>query len=188
MPLDQQLLDRLDAQWARLRPQWHATLAPGLGEEEQRELIAPLGLTIPSELRTWWAWRQIDAAVTDSSEILSLPSAVRYCQMRRDVAAEVAADTKADPEELWPQRFLAVALSGSIAIATDCSVQGPASPLFADLAHGIPVNPSHLALPSFGHLIHGWVEMYEAGYYTWDDHRGWIAIGPAQSLLQANLV
>ena len=86
------------------------------------------------------------------------------------VAAEVC-ETPDEANELFPPTFVpAFGTGGSVTIAANAAL-GPATPL-----HYVEFHPSgdHLRMlaPSLGDAVNRWVEMYEAGYYRWDEARG----------------
>jgi hypothetical protein len=173
MPLTNELLDRLDRQWRRLEPSWYESLSPGLSGAQMDELTAPIGLTLPPELRTWWGWHNgtpTAVNVTPEAQILSLPDAASWWQTLRDEANE-AAPTDPGPDRYWPAAYLPVFALGPDAIATDCRLHGQSSPLFH-----VPTRwrgeRNALLAPSVGDVVHRWVEMYEGDYYAWHDEPG----------------
>jgi hypothetical protein len=77
-------------------------------------------------------------------------------------------------------------------ISTDCTIQGPSSPMFLTdeyRSHDV----RDLLAPSFGDIVHRWVEMLEAGYYEWTKAQFpgggvWQPIGLAKRPIKVNLM
>jgi hypothetical protein len=88
--------------------------APGLSDDQMESAIAPLGLLLPDEARTWWRWRngqvdRLDGLFCPGFRPLSIQEAVEHYRFMRRIAkdtAEPGLATRETAEELWaPQWF-----------------------------------------------------------------------------------
>jgi hypothetical protein len=175
VPLTEELLARLERCLSDQRLPWLSSRRQPLTDDEIDQLTRPVGIALPPELRLWWRWfngasapRRVE--LTPVLEVVSLEVALRGRDAMIDVAAGVA-ETPDDAERLYPSSFLPLFGSGgSVTIAANTAL-GPATPL-----HYVEFHPNDHPLvmlaPSLGDAVHRWVEMYEAGYYRWDEARG----------------
>jgi hypothetical protein len=176
VPLDEELLARLERCLSDQRLPWLSARRPPLSDDEMAQLTEPIGIELPPELHLWRGWfngatTPGRAEVTPVLEAASLEAALRARECLRGVAAEAAQMRDEDIEQHFPSSFLPVfATGGSVTIAADAGI-GPATPL-----HYVEFHPNHHPLvmlaASLGDAVHRWVEMYEAGYYRWDEGRG----------------
>lgn len=134
--------------------------------------MAPLGLRLPAEARTWWAWHDgaepdpaaVSRQLGPGQEYLSLREAVRLYQDEREMFTH-------DPfvRELRPaDRFPIAYVSGPI--TCDCSVdEGAPTPIFHVHSHDYDIdgvrNPK---AGSFGEMVTWWIEALEGGGWVWD--------------------
>lgn len=143
MPADLQrlaeLLEQLEAQWHRHGAGIAGVLAPGLSEDQIGELMAPLGLTLPVELRAWWGWHNGTTAAPDDDariigpglfDFISLEDAIVHYRQAR---ALLPAPVDRDPEQYWHQTWFPVLTHASHGqgIYVDCVVPpGEPTPLY----------------------------------------------------------
>lgn len=176
MPLDEELLARLERCLSDQRLPWLSARRQPLTDDEIAQLTEPIGVELPPELRLWWGWfngatTPARVELTPVLEVVSLEVALRGRATMRAVAAEVAQMRDEDIERHFPSSFLPVfGTGGSVTIAANAGL-GPATPL-----HYVEFHPNDHPLvmlaPSLGDAVHRWVEMYEAGYYSWDEASG----------------
>jgi hypothetical protein len=174
VPLNEELLARLERCLSDQRVPWLSARRQPLSDDEMDQLTAPVGIELPPELRLWWRWfngasRPQRVELTPVLEVVSLEVSLRGRETMMDVASQLT-EAPDDAERLYPSSFVPVFGSGgSVTVAADSAV-GPATPL-----HYVEFHPNDHPLvmlaPSLGDAVHRWVEMYEAGYYRWDAAR-----------------
>lgn len=174
VPLNEELLARLARCLSDQRLPWLSARRQPLSDDEMDQLTQPVGIELPPELRLWWRWfngatRPRRVELTPVLEILSLELALRGRGTMMDVASGVT-ETPDDAERVYPSSLLPVFGSGgSVTIAAN-SALGPATPLRYVEFHPND-HPLLMLAPSLGDAVHRWVEMFEAGYYRWDEGR-----------------
>jgi hypothetical protein len=100
---------------------WPDLLRPGLTEDEIDGLTQPLGLTLPVEARTLFAWHDGVESGANPADSLILPPA-RFVGLRELTALygdwwwpaveEIAASDNIEPSDFWPREYFPV-LHGS---------------------------------------------------------------------------
>ena len=137
-------------------------LAPGLADHEIDEIVGPLELELPEELRAWWRWHNGGPVeLLPARAMYSLQHAVaQYAQGIRPDAGY-----HGDPERaLRPVSEKAVIL---IRCAGSGRIPAPVYSL-----HDW-TSDARLALPSFGELVHTWMGYVEQGIYAARSPDGW---------------
>jgi len=175
-----ELLEELRESWQRQGAPIASSLAPGLDPREIDDLTQSVGVRLPVEPRTWWAWhdgvppsqglqrRQLGPG----QEYACLAEAVDWHGTRREIAADLA-EHGLDPDEMWPMHLFPILHLGDI--ACDCSVADHApSPIFdADYHHTL--GPPQVRARSFGEMVEWWIEALNDGAWRYDPERGtWI--------------
>lgn len=138
------------------------------------DLVAPLGISLPEEARTWWGWHDgveetaLQHTIGPHWAFGSLSQAVEDTLMMR----EVAADPDLAGENIWRDSYLCVAL-GEAYIVGDTSV-GRDQPMPIRLVdtndQRYPEDPD---LPSLGALIRAWTESIRTARWTFDPGSGY---------------
>jgi cell wall assembly regulator SMI1 len=150
---------------------------PGLAAGKIEEMLAPLGLRLPTEGLTWWQWH--DGANRQGQErlfgpwkaYLSLDEAIAVYQESRSVAEVTAgAWPQNDPDFLWHPTWLPIK-GPQLPIVIDCSVpEGQPTPvIFVDWQ-----NVDGFSKPraeSFGQMVSWWIEAIDCGAWRWDPER-----------------
>ena len=113
------LLEELEARWRAQQAPIARYLQPGISEEEMAELVEPLGMTIPSEVRTWYRWhngaaetgRGIDREMCGTGwKFFLLQRAIEEALEQGARALEVCKGDEAEAERiLWKSAWLPLA-------------------------------------------------------------------------------
>jgi len=139
LPRLAELLEKLEAQWQRHGAGIADALAPGLPQDQLDELMAPLGLTLPVELRAWWGWHNGTTADPNDSYTRNIGPGYDYISLEeaivhyRQARALWPAPVDRDPEQYWHQTWLPVLILASHGqgIYVDCVVPvGEPTPLY----------------------------------------------------------
>lgn len=155
---------------------------PGLTSDQADEVLAPLGLRLPSEGRAWWRWH--DGPTPEGRGLLfgpgkfcvSLEKAVEiYREFRAIVARAVEPDNPPldDADYRWNPAWLPID-GPQLPTVIDCSVpEGEPTPLrFIDLAD-VEESPKPRA-QSLGQMVTWWITALESGVWQWDRNaRAW---------------
>jgi hypothetical protein len=173
--LDAQLLHTYEE---RLRAQglpFDEWVRPGLRGDEMDTVLAPLGLRLPSEARTWWGWHDGEnpTARNDllgpSTEFLSLAESVRQYGQSRGIAERTAKQDPPpwdDPDFAWNPAWLPISRPGH-PVVIDCSVaeDDPTPIRYIDWQ-----NVDSFFLPkaqSLGQMVTWWIEAIDVGAWEW---------------------
>ncbi len=178
--LDLEMLREYDAQLRKTGVPVDDWARPGLSEEEMRETLAPLGLTLPSEARAWWGWRNGEDDASDGrlwrpyDRCLALDQAVAQYQQSRLVAERGAEKWEGmERDDIWhPTWFPLVKGDGAPITVIDCSVpEGAPTPItFVDWEDlHTPTLPSARSL---GEMISWWIDALERGAWRFDASSG----------------
>ena len=150
---------------------------PGLGDEEMREMLAPLGLRLPVEGRLWWGWHD-GAPGSDyhkliappGEKFLSLAEAVEtYREFRAIVLKHVEPDIPAlaNPDDRWDPAWLPIR-GPQLPLVIDCSVpEGQPTPLRRIDLQDIEGSPRPRG-QSLGEMVSWWMSAIDAGAWRWD--------------------
>jgi hypothetical protein len=154
--LDTQLLEELEDRWREQSPAVLQRMQPGIDDDEIDRLSAPLGYTIPEELRRWYRWHN---GSTGSPIIISRC----FSTLSDDVAATL--DFEAD-EEKWKKGWLQVMDEKPLMIF-DCrgGVSEPVPVWHFDYAFDFPTRP---VFESIGDMVSFWIELIDDGHVSWD--------------------
>ena len=126
--------------------------APGLSDAQIDDIIGPAGLQMPEEVRVWWRWHNgvrpgsppDHWMIVPGRDLLRLQDAVdTYSYVGRG-------DGLLKPFSEKPHIYVACRATGKV----------PA-PVYYETYDFSP----HLALPSFGELILGWIRYIDSGGY-----------------------
>lgn len=169
-----ELLDALQDRWVRGEAaDLVSHLEPGLSDERIDELTSPLGLRLPPELRTWFAWRNgaQHREWTCSLDLWSLATSVAETQLRRDTNLRVRRNPEAAEEsEFQPSWFMFSGGDGSGAYV-DTADRRPMSHLYYWDPEQPPVDTG---IPSLGRLVEIAIEAWDCGWYVRWEPGGWV--------------
>jgi hypothetical protein len=161
--LDLDLLQRLEAAWRAQGALIADALAPGLTDAEIDHLTAA-GLQLPAEARLWWGWHNGATGTTSQSDdighdviIYSLGQALE--EFRNDLGGG---------GELAPASWLPLAQVTGGLLCIDCTPAEIAPVHRVDWQTGFTPGTD-----SMGELVERWLEMYEAGAWTWNPSGWW---------------
>jgi hypothetical protein len=177
LPVPLLSMDMLSAYEERLRSQglpvdeW---ARPGLKLDAMEEMLAPLGLRLPVEGRSWWQWHDgtthpgQERLFGPWKEYLSLEKAVAVYHQFRSIADETAgAWPQNDRDFLWSPTWFPMK-GPQLPIVIDCSVpEGQPTPIrFIDWQ-----NVDGFFKPraeSFGQMVSWWIEAIDCGAWRWN--------------------
>jgi cell wall assembly regulator SMI1 len=167
--LNDELLTQFGERLTRLGVPAIAAAQPGLTAERIESLLAPLGLSLPTEVRTWWGWHDgvAEARGPAATALLSwrwfpLTEAIAFCGELRRMAAEI---DEAPSQTFWGDSWLPVCgEQGPVVIETDVPDEAP-----CPVHIWWPEDPAAPAvLPSLGELILLWIEAIDCGVWCYD--------------------
>jgi hypothetical protein len=158
---------------------------PGLTDAQMGSLTAEIGLSLSTEARIWWGWRDgidVEAARSQASlgpswDVLSLEAAVRDAVAKRDMAARAAEGGLLDPRDDWQDSW--IALCGDVSyprIACDCGVPPGAPSTIHYFDPEFNDDPRHPKAASIGELVHAWLEALDDGTWNIDSQTGEFAL------------
>lgn len=165
-------LEILEQQWRRLGAPIASNLRAGLSARDIDRLAAPSGLTIPPELRIWWAWHDGAApaagAPRDSATIgpgrltfLGLQESLDAAAWNRSVHA------KSDDmgSVYWRDTWLPILIRDATRVYVDCSEATPLgySPLRVVVWEWAQFNV--VRAPSLTAAVHLWAQLLEDDHY-----------------------
>jgi hypothetical protein len=152
---------------------------PGLTDEQMRETLAPLGLRLPAEGRTWWGWHDGSPGYGDSKLIappgerfLTLAEAVEtYREYRKIVEELVEPDIPelANPDDRWSPSWLPIR-GPQLPVVIDCSVGEGPTPLRRIDLQDVEDSPRPRA-QSLGQMVTWWIAALDSGAWRWDAER-----------------
>jgi hypothetical protein len=177
--LTEGLLGELEQRWHAQQAPIVRYLQPGISEEEMAELVEPLGMTVPSEVRTWYRWRNgavetgrgIDREMCGTGwAFFSLQRATQEARERRGLALDVANGDVAEAERiLWSSAWLPLAGNyhgGVMFVDSRAQSDPPRTPVhYTEPQMGTQVPPP---APSLGQVITWWIEAIDDGICEYD--------------------
>jgi hypothetical protein len=154
-------------------------LKPGLTDEEMDEIVAPLGLSLPTEGRVWWGWHDgetvegRDKVIRPWRSFLSLAESVRVYRELRSMAEElVEPDIPPldDADYRWNPTWLPIT-GIQLPFVIDCSVaEGEPTPIrcidWQDVDGFFEPRAG-----SFGQMIIWWMSAIDSGAWRWNPER-----------------
>lgn len=177
--LDEQALDHYRSLLLEVGIPFDQWTNPGLSDSQMDNVAASLPFDLPSEARTWWAWRD-GASESKAASFgpgyycFSLSGAVEAYGQARATARKSAGEPglegpRSDPDFLWKPSWLPILGPGALKTAIDCDVaEGEPSPVsFIDVAEQPEEYARHKAR-SMGELIGWWCCALEVGAWEWD--------------------
>jgi len=179
--LTEKLLEDLAARWRAFDAPVARQLRPGLADDEIDALVAPLGLRVPPEARTWWKWHNGggDACIVHSGgkAFLSLEHCVERATMMRQIASEVTKPYRLSAEErndmahgVWHRDWLPLCPDGVGCMAVISAGRDDASKAVCPVLFRDWDGEASLLAPSIGTLVCQWISVLDAGAETYD-HR-----------------
>lgn len=169
-----ELLDALQDRWVRGEAaDLVSHLQPGLSEERIDELTSPLGLVLPPEVRTWFAWRNGGARHiwTLALDLWSLEDAVVETRRWRAIAHDVRRDPNVPEEVEFASSWFMFSGGGGAGAYVDANEQRPTSPIsYWDPEQG----PVDTGVPSLGRLVEIAIEAWDSGWYVRWEPGGWV--------------
>lgn len=169
-----ELLDALEERWVSGGLTDLVThLEPGLSDARIDELTGPLGIRLPPELRTWFAWRNGGGRRfwTVPLDLWSLQDAVAETQRKFDLNVRVRLDPSVpEDNEFQPSWFLFTGADGRGAYV-DTSDDGDTSRIYWWNPEQEPV---YSGVASLGRLVELAIEAWDTGWYVRWDQGGWV--------------
>jgi cell wall assembly regulator SMI1 len=173
--LDGDLLAELEARWQRLGVALLEGLQPGVPVQDMDALAAPLGLRLPPEARTWWAWhdgvrRGVPPRMNGAGwSFLTLESALAETAFRRELAESVAGE---HAQQLWATSWLVLStnMHGAAIVIDAVDDNAPASPVrYIETEDSrSSVEP---ATRSMGEMVSWWLDAIDSGAHSYDARR-----------------
>jgi hypothetical protein len=175
-------LERLGQQWQRLGAPIASYLRPGLSARDIDALAEAHGLTIPPELRVWWAWHD-GAARPAEVPLYSAsigPGSLTFLGLREslDAAASnrsIHAKSEGLGDLYWRDAWLPILICDATRVYVDCPRVTPEgySPLRVVVWEwaGYSVDRA----PSLTAAVHMWAQLLEDDHYRIVSHPsgGW---------------
>ena len=84
--LTEALLDELKARWREQGAPIAGQLQPGIDDATMAEITAPLGLTVPSEARTWYRWHNGATETEGRTDAKMGGMGWRFLSLQRSIA------------------------------------------------------------------------------------------------------
>jgi cell wall assembly regulator SMI1 len=183
--LSPEMLTDLERQWQRQGVPLLEHLRPGLPRSEIDALIAPLGLRLPVEARTWWGWH--DGARTNGPsvrrtigagfEYLPLAEAVEQYRLCREASEQVASTEghprpMSEPEYWWRPQWFPITLTGyGGVVACDCSVGNDSPTPIRMVWWAGRESFAEPVAQSFGQVVSWWIDALRTGVWRYDAGR-----------------
>lgn len=176
-----------EEQLETLRTLWVAQGAPiaqrlraPLSDAEIDKVTESIGVSLPSEARTWWGWH--DGAESDEAvgaelgpdlRFMSLSEAVDQYRFWRGLFEEewkgLTDDFYDDPDYWWRPSWLPVTeRSGAIRIETAVNPGQPSPVYWAYFADHDAQGLARPRVSSMGEMVDWWIEALEAGSWAFD--------------------
>ena len=145
--------------------------APGLSDAQIDDIIGPTGLQMPEEVRVWWRWHNGVRPGYPPDHWMVVPGRILLAlepevEAYRDLAR---GNGLLMPFSEKPHIYVACRAAGNV----------PA-PVYYETHDFAP----HLALPSFGELILGWIRYIDSGGYP-SGPDGWTDDAPDPAGIEA---
>jgi cell wall assembly regulator SMI1 len=162
-------------------------LQPGLAEEQQDRMLAPLELRLPQEARLWWRWHDgvtlvrapsIQRTIGPGFEYLPLAEAIVQYHRCRDAAREVASTPGQsppvnNPDHWWAPHWFPVTLTGyGGVVACDCSVDDALRTPIRMVWWAGRESYADPVTQSFGEMVSWWIDAMETGAWHFDTGHG----------------
>jgi hypothetical protein len=159
--LDTHLLKELEDRWRQQSPTLLERMQPGIDDDEIDRLSAPLGYTLPEEVRRWYRWHN-----GSSGHDIAI----------RRAMTELADDVKQtlefqDEDEHWNNGWLKV-MTQKPYVVFDCSGSetGPVAVWHYDYEFPRPSRP---VFESIGDMVAFWIQLIDDNRMFWDVEHGW---------------
>ena len=172
------LLQELESQWRREGAPVAGLLAPGLSDAQIDELVEPLGIVLPEELRVWWRWHNGLAEKPDEHQRGSIgpgdwhPMSLREARDR--YLQEPHRKDWPDGDLYWRDAWFPFANLSNDVLFVDTSridPRGDAAPVRIRKWFGWEGYDVDIA-PSLAVVLATWVRALREGYYWWDRDEG----------------
>ena len=164
-------LGRLEKAWAHLEAPIVPILQRGLSDEQIDDLCAPLGLTVPPELRAWWQWH--DGAVVPEGgrwiqrtigpggyEFLPLADALDLYERLRSIFPDGA-------EHVWTRTWMPFMARDSETLYVDCAGVTAWGNSPVRQVNKEWEEPEVDRAQSLLHAVETWIWLLESGSYRW---------------------
>jgi cell wall assembly regulator SMI1 len=179
--LTRQLLEQLEERWRAQNAPIAHHLQPGLSEPEMATIMAPLGLAVPAEARTWFGWH--DGARSDGVAInwtmtglgwkfFPLSHAVEEATEQRTRARQIAGE-RADAL-LWRDAWLPLAdnfHAGVIVVDATAPADRRETPVYyTEPELGTRAGAPRAA--TLGQMVTWWIEAIDEHVIDYDSSTG----------------
>lgn len=176
------LLQELDRALERIDAPITGLWRPGLTDAEMDALTEPIGIQLPAEARTWWAWHdgvtydpqtRLAATLGDGWEVPPLSDAVEDAIRARDLSAQIAAKSPPGEFDEWRDSWITfVGVEPPERLACECAPrEGEAAPV----VHYDPMfnlTPSNYKAASMGDVVTVWLQAIDDGTWHIDPDTG----------------
>lgn len=171
-PLDEELLDRLDAVLAAQPGDLIAAVGSSTPEQHVRARISELGVEPSDEAVLWFTRHEWNSVPILGWQVMSVDQAVSHYRGIRRLAAEMVERGLHDAlEDYWAPDWLAGFFSGgSTDLVIDCG-PGPRAPSPIRMVDWQDMGTDEYAAevePSIGSYIESACALLESGRYHWD--------------------
>lgn len=158
--------------------------SPGITAEEQEMAVEPIGLHLPTEARTWWAWHNgcprygLSKLVAPVGEkMLTISEAVEVYREYRDIVqnlVEPDVPALANPDDRWDPSWLPI-LGPQVPTVIDCrDSNGDATPVRSINLQYVEES-KEIGSPSLGQMMRWWIGAIDGGAWCWDtEKREWL--------------
>lgn len=174
------LLARLENHWIDQGAPILQHIRPGLTTGEISELLEPIGLRLPTEAHIWFQWHdgvdlgpnlRRDTHIGNWFRPLSLSRAVEDRQRLRALADQFERDGLSVAEHYWWPTWFPIGRKGNDPLVVDCSRdEGSPTPVWT--VDWEDVEFYHSRAGSLTRVVHMWVDLFDAGLYTYDSEAG----------------
>jgi cell wall assembly regulator SMI1 len=180
--LTEALLDELEARWRAQSAPIVGQLRSGIDDATMAELAAPLGLTVPAEVRTWYRWHNGATETEWRKDVemcgmgwrfFSLERATKEAVRRRAMALKACnQDQEEADQSFWRWAWLPLADNqhgGVMFVDGRASSDPPRTQvIYTEPEIGTDTPP---AAPSLGQVVTWWIEAIDTGLYAYDSAR-----------------
>jgi cell wall assembly regulator SMI1 len=139
------------------------------------DATASLELTLPTEARVWWGWRDGASTMTNCAlglDLLYLPleKALELYRRQLRIADQVAAgDDSLTAEDAWPRSWLPLSSTGRGAMMVcDCSVPDGAPTPIRQVDLEFFNEAAEPAAASLGTVVSWWIDALDRGAWTYN--------------------